>query len=140
MVAGGYQQTWQTRQYNVPILTRSGELVKILAMGMEEITTKLDNVDHRPTARMFLGIDPHCQECPPGIIDLLIVIQIAIIYPQFVDDGGIVGNLRILKLIFGTRYLLNGVLRAWSLTVVGSTGQHTVRPGGPLWRKEFQTI
>ena len=44
--------------YNVPLLMRTGEVVKVLAMGMEIITEDLEVIDHGPAASLFPGMDP----------------------------------------------------------------------------------
>ena len=98
-------KTWKTETYNVPLLTRDGRMVEVLAMGMDQVTESLHPVDHRPGAKLFPGVDPDALVIPEGKVDLLIGIKQAEVFPREIKR---IGSLRLMESQFGSGYLLDG--------------------------------
>ena len=95
--------------YNIHLLRNDGRLVRVLALGMENITEDLEAVNITPAAKLFSSIAKSKLRRPVGQVDLLIGIHIAEIHPLVADaKKHKVGKLRLLTSQFGTGFLLNG--------------------------------
>ena len=83
--AGGGTKKWLSHTYSIPLLKQLGEVLRVIAMGVDKITGELEHVDHHPIASLFLSVDPWKLIRPSGQIDLLLRIGLAEIFPYLKD-------------------------------------------------------
>ena len=80
MASGGSKQ-WQSKIYSIPLVKRSGEVIRIIAMGVEKITGDLEHADHSQIAWLFLSITSWRLIRPSRSINLLVSIGHAELHP-----------------------------------------------------------
>ena len=103
-MAGGVETVWDSKEYWVPLMTSNGQVIKLLALAMEQIMEDLLSVDVVKAAHMFKCC-PNDINRPSGSVDLLIGIHNASIFPK---EKAIHGNLMLLSSQFGSGMLLQG--------------------------------
>ena len=76
---------WMGKMYSIPLVKQSGEVIRVIAMGVDKIMGELEYVDHDPIASLFLSINPWKLIRPSEDIDLLIGIGLTEIFPYLKD-------------------------------------------------------
>ena len=104
VTAGGAKTVQNTKEYWVPLKCKNGTIVKILCLGMPQITDKMDWVDVSAAAEMF-KVNPEAVYRPRGQVDILIGIHEAALFPT---DKDVRGNLRLMSSQFGSGLVLEG--------------------------------
>ena len=104
VTAGGARTVHTTKQYWVPLKKKDGTIVKILCLGMDQITDEMDLVDVSAAAEMF-GVSVQELYRPTGSVDILIGIHEAALFPTFKEERG---NLRLMSSQFGSGLVLEG--------------------------------
>ena len=102
--AGGERTVCTTKQYWVPLRKRSGEVYRVLCLGMDRITEDVELVDVSKAARLF-GVDAADVFRPKGQVDLILGIGEAGVFPVHKRK---IGNLQLLGSCFGSGQLLAG--------------------------------
>ena len=106
---GGKGTEWKTMLYKIPLMKNNGDIVNVIAMGLDQVTEDMQKINHEPAGKLFPMIDSDKLTRPWGPVDLLVGIQMAEIHPVVKDqDRHKVGNLRLLTSQFGSGYLLDG--------------------------------
>ena len=102
--AGGERTVHVTKQYWLPLQKRSGEVCKVLCIGMDRITEDVGMVDVAEAAELF-GLDKVDVYRPQGQVDLILGVHEAAIFPV---HKALRGNLQLLGSCFGSGLLLAG--------------------------------
>ena len=102
--AGGDRTVHTTKQYWLPLLKKSGEVHKVLCIGMDRITEDVGMVDVREAAGLF-KVDVADVSRPKGQVDLILGIGEAGVFPVHKARKG---NLQLLVSCFGSGLLLAG--------------------------------
>ena len=119
--AGGERTVHTTKQYWLPLRKRSGEVHKVLCLGMDRITEDVEMVDVSEAAKLF-GVDAVDVYRPKGQVDLILGIGEAGVFPVHKQK---IGNLQLLGSCFGSGQLLAG-----SHSCLKYTGQR--KGAGPM--------
>ena len=96
---------YQTKMFLVPLINRSGQVVKINAFGIGSITTDMLPVDMRGAAKLF-NVKMQELRRPAGPVDLLVGMNHANVLPVFVRASG---RLVLFRSAFGTGHVVGGV-------------------------------
>ena len=102
--AGGERTTHTTKQYWLPLQKNSGEVYKVLCVGMDRITDDVGLVNVAKAADLF-GLDEVDVYRPQGQVDLILGVHEAAIFPVHKARRE---NLQLLQSCFGTGFLLAG--------------------------------
>ena len=104
--SGGDVMDWDTKAYYVRLITKEGEEVVLLAMGVEEISSEIEPTNVRPALKVFPEIpDLQSVHRPSGKVDLLIGLNYLEVQPREVAR---VGGLSLWESRFGSGHLLGG--------------------------------
>ena len=104
--SGGDVMDWDTKAYNVPLMTKDGEKVVLTAMGVDEISSVIEPANVKPALEIFQQI-PNLDSIkrPNGKVDLLIGLNYLEVQPwEVAGEGG----LSLWESRFGSGYLLGG--------------------------------
>ena len=87
--SGGDMIDWDTKAYNVRLITKKGEEVVLLAMGVEEISSEIEPTNVRLALNVFQEIpDLQSVHQPSGKVDLLIGLNYLKVQPREVAQVG----------------------------------------------------
>ena len=97
---------WDTKAYNVPLITNDGKIVVLTAMGVDEISSDIKLANIEPALEVFPQIpDLESIKRPSGKVDLLVGLNFAEVQPWEVERKG---GLSLWKSNLGPGYLLGG--------------------------------
>ena len=103
---GNDQETFSTKECAVNLEDDDVNMVEIIAIGIDEISTKMSSLDMSEIAYLFNGITPKDIRRPKGHIDILIGVDYCDLLPEVVQTQG---KLQLLKNSFG--YCVRGLQR-----------------------------
>lgn len=101
---GNDRETFSTKEYTVQLEDKDGNMVEIIATGIEEISTEINNLDMSDIANIFNNITPDDIRRPDGPIDTLLGIDHCELLPEVVQTQG---KLQLLRNSFG--YCVRGL-------------------------------
>lgn len=101
---GNQKERVESKIYNVPLIDNNGKQWLVEAVGFNDITSEIKDVDMTEIARI-LGVNPNQIQRPSGKIDLLIGLDYCVLIPKVVKP---VGNLQLMHNNFG--YCIRGYL------------------------------
>lgn len=104
---GGNQTTLHTKMYVVELVTTEGKTEKLLAYGINEISSEISAIQINNIIHHFLdvGVSSHQLSRPTGKIDLLIGQRYARLHPT---KAAVSEDLVLYKSMFGTGWVLGG--------------------------------
>ena len=104
--SGGDVMDWDIKAYNVRLMTKDGEDVVLLAMGVDEISSMIEPATVKPALEVFPQISNlESVRWPNGKVDLLIGLNYLEVQPwEVAREGG----LSLWESRFGSGYLLGG--------------------------------
>ena len=101
--AGGERTVHSTKQYWLPLRKRSGEVYRVLCIGMDRITEDVGLVDVAEAAGLF-GLEKSDVYRPQGQVDLILGIHEVGVFPV---HKAMRGNLQLLGSCFGSRTVVS---------------------------------
>ena len=108
--AGNPMEEWVTVAYNLFLVDSSGEKHKVTAYEMDTITSDIEAMDTSKLAAIFsyLEVKPEDLIRPSGPVDLLVGVNHASIHPYDDTVPRCDGELKLLRSIFGTGWVIEG--------------------------------
>ena len=85
---GNDRETFSTKEYTVQLEDKHGNLVEIIAIGIEKISTEIRNLDMSDDANLFSDITANDIRRPEGTIDILLGIDHCELLPEVVQTQG----------------------------------------------------
>ncbi|XP_063863037.1 uncharacterized protein LOC135102172 isoform X1 [Scylla paramamosain] len=108
-----------TKEYCIPLIDRTGHVWEINAIGIEEISAKINEFDVSGVKELFVGVSNHDINRPCGEIDMLIGANYSELLPKVVQTNE---GLQLLENPFG--FSIRG--RHSKTTASGSTTNHVI--------------
>ena len=99
-----YEQV-ETVEYEVELLSKEGELIKVFAIGLDSLTQEHPCGNLHAAFHLFPEVNPMALERPEGPVDVLLGQDFAGYLPRVERAKG---HLLLLKSQFGSGYLLSG--------------------------------
>ena len=95
---GNITENYSSKEYMLPIMDREGKVWNIQAVGIDEISSNIEEVDVSKLSSLFDGISCEGMVRPSGKIDLLVGTDHCELLPRVVRVNG---NLQLLENAFG---------------------------------------
>ena len=106
--AGHKPEKWYTSVFTVKLIDRKGEEHEIKAFSVDSITSDIERVDINGITHVFPKIEASKMKRPFGAVDILVGINFASLHPTVPDRSYVNGDLRLLKSMFGSGWVLDG--------------------------------
>ena len=106
--AGHKPEKWYTTMYTFKLIDREDQEHEIEAFSVESITSDIDKVNISGVTKLFPKVEASKMRRPFGAVDILVGINYASLHPTVPGRSYINGDLRLLKSMFGTGWVLDG--------------------------------
>lgn len=94
--------------YTIKLKANDGKLHKVGLFGMDKLMLQVEPVDVTPAYEMFPFVPAGALDRPVGEVNIMLGQQVAHLLPPGGDGENCQGSLRVMRIEFGTGYVLGG--------------------------------